>query len=101
MEAQPARGAAEALIRRLDGLADRLDCRRSLAHALEMTVRPTGAERQLLLHREVGDLAEVVRRMSGRSRLSAEPSGRDGSDGRTSGWHSAPFRPAWPSVPVS
>ena len=40
-----------------------------------MTGRPTGSERQLLLYREVGDLAEVVRRMAGRSRLSAEPAG--------------------------
>ena len=48
-----------------------------------MTVRPTGAERQLLLHREVGDLAEVVRRMAGRSRLSAEPAEGPGFFGRT------------------
>ena len=63
-----------------------------------MTVRPTGAERQLLLHREIGDLAEVVRRMAGRSRLSAEPAGRAG------GWPAGggPIRPALlPGIPVS
>jgi glutamate---cysteine ligase / carboxylate-amine ligase len=101
MEAQPARGAAEALIRRLEPLADRLGCRRPLAHALGMTVRPTGSERQLLLYREVGDLAEVVRRMSVRSRLSAEPAGSNGFNGRVGGWPSAMVRPHLPpSVPT-
>lgn len=73
MEPTPARHAAEAMIRRLEPVADRLGCRRSLAQALQMTVRPTGADRQLELYRETGDLVEMVRRMSGRSRLSAEP----------------------------
>jgi hypothetical protein len=97
MEAQPARAVAEALVRRLEGLSGRLGCHRALGHALEMTVRPTGAERQLLLSEEVGDLAEVVRRISGRSRLSAEPVGR------TNGWSGSvgPIRPAWPVMPVS
>jgi carboxylate-amine ligase len=102
MEAQPARGAAEALIRRLEAVADRLGCRRSLGHALGMTVRPTGSERQLLLYREVGDLAEVVRRMSGRSRLSAEPAGANGFHGRVGGWSVTPIRPTLPpGVPVT
>ncbi len=43
MEAQPARGAAEALVRRLEEVSGRLGCHRPLGHALEMTVRPTGA----------------------------------------------------------
>jgi carboxylate-amine ligase len=98
MEAQPARGAAEALIRRLEAISGRLGCRRQLGHALEMTVRPTGSERQLLLYREVGDLAEVVRRMSARSRLSAE---LNGFHGRVGGWPAALFRPPLPpGVPV-
>ncbi len=96
MDAEPARGAAEAMIRRLEPLADRLGCRRPLGHALEMTVRPTGSERQLLLYREVGDLAEVVRRMSGRSRLSAEPAGPVGVNGRAGGWPSSTLRPHLP-----
>ena len=101
LEAQPARGAAEALIRRLEEISGRLGCRRQLGHALDMTVRPTGAERQLLLHDEVGDLAEVVRRMSGRSRLSAEPVGRHGYDGRVGGWPGIPIRPSMPhGVPL-
>ena len=61
-----------------------------------MTGRPTGSERQLLLHREVGDLAEVVRRLAGRSRLSAEPAEGPGFFGRTGGWAAAPIRPALP-----
>jgi glutamate---cysteine ligase / carboxylate-amine ligase len=102
LEAQPARGAAEALIRRLEAMSARLGCHRELGHALEMTVRPTGAERQLLLYREVGDLAEVVRRMSARSRLSSDPLGRAGSHGPVNGWSSAPIRPMMPpGVPVS
>ncbi len=72
MEPTPARHAAEAMIRRLEPVADRLGCSRSMAHALQMTVRPTGADRQLELYRETADLVEVVRRISGRSRLSAE-----------------------------
>jgi carboxylate-amine ligase len=96
MEAEPARGAAEALIRRLEPVADRLGCRRSLGHALGMTVRPTGSERQLLLCREVGDLAEVVRRMSGRSRLSAEPAGPSSINGRAGCWLATPIRPHVP-----
>ena len=67
-----------------------------------MTVRPTGSERQLLLYREVGDLAEVVRRMSGRSRLSAEPAGREGFHGRAGAWPGLPARPSLlPGIPVT
>jgi carboxylate-amine ligase len=98
MEAQPARGAAGALIRRLEATSIRLGCRRQLGHALEMIVRPTGSERQLLLYEEVGDLAEVVRRMAARSRLSAEP---NGFSGRVGGWPGAPIRPPVPpGIPV-
>ena len=66
-----------------------------------MTVRPTGAERQLLLYRETGDLAEVVRRMAGRSRLSAEPAGQDGPGDRLGGWSAVPIRQSLPpGIPV-
>jgi carboxylate-amine ligase len=102
MEGHPARGAAEALVRRLEPMADRLGCRRPLGHALEMTVRPTGSERQLLLYREVGDLAEVVRRMSGRSRLSAEPAGLNGFNGLAGAWPASSIRPHLPpGIPVT
>jgi carboxylate-amine ligase len=98
MEAQPARGAAEALIRRLEAISIRLGCRRQLGHALQMTVRPTGSERQLLLYEEIGDLSEVVRRMAARSRLSAEP---NGFSGRVGGWSANPIRPPMPpGIPV-
>jgi glutamate---cysteine ligase / carboxylate-amine ligase len=102
MEAQPARGAAEALIRRLETISNHLGCHRQLRHALEMTVRPSGSERQLLLYREVGELAEVVRRMSGRSRLSAEPAGRPGFGDRAGGWPVTAYRPALPpGIPMT
>ncbi len=94
--ARPARAAAGSLIRRFEAISTRLGCRRQIAHALAMTGRPTGSERQLLLHREVGDLAEVVRRLAGRSRLSAEPAEGPGFFGRTGGWAAAPIRPALP-----
>jgi glutamate---cysteine ligase / carboxylate-amine ligase len=102
MEAEPARGAAEALIRRLEPVADRLGCRRPLGHALGMTVRPTGSERQVLLYREVCDLTEVVRRISGRSRLSAEPAESSGFNGRAGGWLATAIRPpVHPGVSVT
>jgi carboxylate-amine ligase len=102
LEPQPARGAAEALIRRLEDISSRLGCHRELGHALEMTVRPTGAERQLLLYRETGDLTEVVRRISARSRLSVDPVGRSGFHVAVPGWSAAPIRPVMPhSMPIS
>jgi carboxylate-amine ligase len=102
LEAQPARGAAEALIRRLEAMSTRLGCHRALGHALEMTVRPTGAERQLLLYREAGDLAEVVRRISARSRLTFDPVGRSSFHIPVAGWSLAQIRPIMSAgVPVS
>ena len=73
MEALPARQAAEALIRRLGKLSGFLGCRRHLGHALDMAAQPTGSERQIALAEEVGDLVEVVRRLTEQSQLSADP----------------------------
>jgi carboxylate-amine ligase len=73
MEALPARQAAETLIRRLGKLSGFLGCRRHLGHALDMAARPTGSERQIALAEEVGDLVEVVRRLTEQSRLSVDP----------------------------
>ena len=92
LEALPARQAAESLIRRLGTLAGFLDCRRHLDHALNMTVRPTGSERQLILYEKVGDLAEVVRRLTRQSRLSVDPgpstpqSSSGGFGGKAGNW---------------
>ena len=98
LEALPARQAAESLIRRLGRLAGSLDCRRHLDHALNMTVRPTGSERQLILYEKVGDLAEVVRRLTRQSRLSVDPTqvAAHGSpaafDGKAGNWPSSTIR---------
>ncbi len=89
LEALPARQAAEGLIRRLGQLAGFLDCRRHLDHALNMTVRPTGSERQMILYEKVGDLAEVVRRLTRQSRLSVDPT--------QAATHGSPIRLQWES----
>jgi glutamate---cysteine ligase / carboxylate-amine ligase len=102
MEALPARKAAEVLIRRLGKLSGFLGCRRHLGHAFEMTAQPTGSERQIALNEEVGDLAEMVRRLSARSRLSVDPL-RDtprGSlatfDGKAGSWPASMLRSSLP-----
>ena len=96
MESLPVRRIAEELIRRLRRLSGFLGCRRHLDHALDMTASPTGSQRQIALYEEVGDLAEVVRRLTLRSRLSAghgewspsEPLA--GFSGKVGGWLAAP-----------
>ncbi|MHB1560331.1 MAG: carboxylate-amine ligase [Isosphaeraceae bacterium] len=107
LEARPARVAARAMIDRLMPVADRLGCRRALTHAAAMTTRPSGSEVQLQLYRELGDLTEVLRRMSGRSRLSAEPAPARPAPavlpfpGRGGGWQPAAIRPPLPpGIPV-
>ena len=107
MESLSARRAADELIRRLDTVSGFLGCRRHLDHALDMTTRPTGSQRQLALSDEVGDLAEVVRRLAVRSRLSAghgdwSPSNPlTGFGGKVGGWLATPCRPPLPpSVPM-
>jgi carboxylate-amine ligase len=69
LEAQPARRATEDLVRQLSPIAQRLDCVGHLGSVLEMASRPTGSERQLALYQQTGDLASVVRRLVGQSRL--------------------------------
>jgi carboxylate-amine ligase len=63
LEAVPARQAADRLARRLAGVANRLGCVRHLEHVRCMSGQPSGAERQIALFEETGDLAEVVRRL--------------------------------------
>lgn len=107
LEARPARVAARELIDRLMPVADRLGCRRALAHAAAMTTRPSGSEMQLQLYRELGDMTEVLRRMSGRSRLSADPAPARPAPAvipfpaRVGGWQPAAIRPTLPpGIPV-
>ncbi|MGP0067939.1 MAG: YbdK family carboxylate-amine ligase [Isosphaeraceae bacterium] len=107
MEALPARKAAEALIRRIGKLSGFLGCRRHLGHALDMTARSTGSQRQIAIYEEVGDLAEMVRRLSAQSQLSVD-SGRipprgslAGFDGKAGGWPASIVRSFLPpSVPT-
>ncbi len=107
MEALPARQAAESLIRGLGKLPGLLACRRHLGHALDMTTQPTGSERQIALYEEVGDLAEMVRKLSERSRISVDPVKVTprGSlaviDGRVAGWPASTSRTSLPpGVPM-
>jgi carboxylate-amine ligase len=65
----PARSAIGDLVNRLRPAADELGCSGRLASVLDMAERPTGAEVQLSIYEETGDLAEVVRRMLERSEL--------------------------------
>ena len=65
----PARQVVRELVERLGPTAEELGCGEALRSVLDMTERPNGAERQLAIHRETGDLAEVVRRMMEISRL--------------------------------
>lgn len=66
---QPVREALHAMVEELRPLAERLDCRNYLDNVLEMTTQPTWAERQLQIYHQTRDPAEVVRRMTERSRL--------------------------------
>jgi hypothetical protein len=72
-----------------------------------MTARPTGSQRQIALFEEVGDLAEMVRRLALRSRLSPIPGGWSpaeplaGFDAKARGWSAMPLRPPLPpGVPM-
>jgi carboxylate-amine ligase len=109
LEAVPARRAAEDLIGGLEHLADFLGCRRDLESARDLAARPTGSEQQLALFHETGDLAEVVRRLSGRSRLApweadrfVAPAPRVSQQGQAGRWLTAAIRsPRRPGLPVA
>ena len=58
----PARKMLGQLVDRLHETAVELDCLDYLEHARAMAQQPTGAERQLAVYHETGDLVEVVRR---------------------------------------
>lgn len=63
LEAMPARREAERLARHLEGMGRRLSCAHHLEHVRTMAARPTGAERQLAMYEQTGDLVETVRRL--------------------------------------
>jgi len=68
-ESRPAREMAHSLIARLQRAAVKLGCEQALERVAHMAAGPTWAERQLKMLEETGDPAEVVRRMSGASRV--------------------------------
>jgi glutamate---cysteine ligase / carboxylate-amine ligase len=71
--AVPVRDMARRLADRLQPTAESLGCEVELARVAEISQRPGGSERQLGLFAETGNLAEVVRRSVGLSRLRTSP----------------------------
>lgn len=57
-----ARERIQGLVERLQGVAAELGCARQLERVRAMAGSPSGAERQLAVYRQTGDLREVVRR---------------------------------------
>jgi carboxylate-amine ligase len=74
---QPARRMAEELARGLSGCAERLGCAPELESVAALAAGRNGAQRQLAVFQQTGDLAEVVRRLSEASRVgpSDQPAG--------------------------
>jgi carboxylate-amine ligase len=75
-DVKPARDVALCLIDRLGPTAESLGCGAYLDRAAALASRPSGAERQLELFAETGDLSQVVRRMSDASYLTPKPPAR-------------------------
>ncbi|HWE38499.1 MAG TPA: YbdK family carboxylate-amine ligase [Isosphaeraceae bacterium] len=73
LEARPARELAGRLIEGLLDTAGELGCARHLGLARDLVERPNGAERQIALFEEYGDLAAVVDSLAATSRLSPGP----------------------------
>ena len=61
-----ARVTVQDLVGRLRATGEELGCSAYLDHALLMTEQPTGAERQLAIYRESGQLREIVRKLTER-----------------------------------
>jgi glutamate---cysteine ligase / carboxylate-amine ligase len=62
-QAIPAREVVRRLVEGLAPTAEALGCADDLRSVLDMIECPTGAERQLAIYKQTGDLAEVVHRM--------------------------------------
>ena len=73
-EVQPVPRLVERLVERLRPVADELGCWDQLLQVRDVAERPSCADRQLELHKETGDAAEVVRRLCAESRITAPTS---------------------------
>ena len=62
-EAVPAREVVLQLVDRLMPIADELDCSQYLEHVAKMAEGATGADRQIEIFEETGDVKEIVRRL--------------------------------------
>ena len=62
LDCLPARTVVAQLVERLREVSRKLGCEAYLEHVNEMARRPTGADRQLAVFGETGDLVEIVRR---------------------------------------
>jgi len=71
----PVRRVVHRLLNRLEDRALDLGCSSQLEIARELADQPTGAVLQLEIHRQTGDLAEVIRRMLMQSRLADSSAG--------------------------
>ncbi len=72
-EAKPLPRLVEHLVDRLRPAAEELGCTSYLEGCLDITARPTWADRQRRILRDTGDVVEVVRQLTEESRVSAKP----------------------------
>ncbi|MBC8868147.1 MAG: YbdK family carboxylate-amine ligase [Planctomycetes bacterium] len=72
-EVQPVKEVIRSLVKRLRPVAEELDCLPYLEHTLQMAESPGWAERQSSILTDTGDPAEIVRRLSSESRITANP----------------------------
>jgi len=72
-EVQPVKEVIRFLVKRLRRVAEELDCLPYLERTIQMAESPGWAERQVTILGDTGDPAEIVRRLSCESRITANP----------------------------
>jgi len=72
-EVQPVKEVIRCLVKRLRRVAEELDCLPYLERTIQMAESPGWAERQVTILGDTGDPAEIVRRLSCESRITANP----------------------------
>ena len=72
-EAHPLAELVESMVRRLRPAADELGCQPYLERCLDITSRPSWADRQRNILKHTGDPAEIVRQLSEEARISPKP----------------------------